>query len=76
MGQQGVDIQLSTAARHVIPFDTECKSHAKFAVYPLLQQAAENTGEGRTPLLVIKQNHSEPLAVMRFSDLLKLMEKS
>lgn len=74
MGQQGTDVQLSERARRVIPFDTECKSHAKFAVYSMFQQAAENTEEGRTPLLVIKQNHSEPLAVLRFDDFINILD--
>lgn len=73
MGQTGVDVQLSEAARTVIPFDTECKSRASFAVYPYFQQAAENTGEGRIPLLVIKQNHAEPLAILRLEDLTRIM---
>lgn len=75
MGQQGTDIQLSEVGRRVIPFDIECKSHAKFAVYSLFQQAAENTEKGRTPLLVIKQNHSEPLAVLRFEDFMHLVDE-
>lgn len=74
MGAQGVDVQLSEAARNVFPFDTECKSRASIAVYPYFQQAAENTSEGRKPLLVIKQNHSEPLAVLRLDDLLEILK--
>jgi hypothetical protein len=74
MGASGLDVLLSEAARRVIPFDTECKSRASIAVYPYFQQAAENAGEGRKPLLVIKQNHSEPLAVMKFEDLLELIK--
>jgi hypothetical protein len=75
MGQSGADLQLSETARRVIPFDTECKSHAKFAVYTLFQQAAANTGEGRSPLLVLKQNHSEPLAVLRFDDFIRILDE-
>lgn len=76
MGQTGIDVQLSEAARRLIPFDTECKSHARFVIYTLFQQAADNSEEGRTPLLVIKQNNREPLAVLRFEDLIQLMEKN
>jgi hypothetical protein len=74
MGASGLDVQLSEAARSLIPFDTECKSRASIAVYPYFQQAAENTSEGRKPLLVIKQNHSEPLAVLRLEDLLEILK--
>ena len=74
MGASGIDVQLSEAARRVIPFDTECKSRASIAVYPMFQQAAENSDAGRIPLLVIKQNHSEPLAILRLEDLVNLLE--
>jgi hypothetical protein len=73
MGASGIDVQLSEAARACIPFDVECKSRASIAVYQMFQQATDNCGEGRTPLLVIKQNHSEPLAVLRMEDLIKLI---
>ncbi len=76
MGQSGIDVQLSEAARTLIPFDVECKSRAVIAVYPMFQQAAENCAETRIPLLVIKQNHGEPLAVLRLEDLIQLMEKN
>lgn len=75
MGASGIDVQLSEAARRVIPFDTECKSRASFSVYPMFQQASENCGEDRTPLLVIKQNHGAPLAVLQLEDLMRILTK-
>ena len=75
MGASGIDVQLSEAARTLIPFDTECKSRAAFSVDPMFQQAAENCGEGRTPLLVIKQNRGEVLAVLRLEDLMRILTK-
>jgi hypothetical protein len=76
MGASGVDIQLSERARELIRFDTECKSRASFAVYPYFQQATENTGDGRTTLLVIKQDREEPLAILKLDDLLRIMSES
>ena len=76
MGASGIDVQLSENARLHIPFDTECKSRASFAVYPMFKQATENCGEGRIPLLVIKQNHGEVLAILTLDDLVTLLENT
>lgn len=63
MGQSGVDIQLSSAAKKEFPFSIECKNLARIAVYSLYDQAEANSGE-LTPILVIKQNRSKPLVVV------------
>lgn len=60
MGEQGEDIQLSPKARSLYPFQFECKSKAKFAVYKDYEQAS--THGKHTPILIIKQNNSKPLA--------------
>jgi hypothetical protein len=72
MGAQGEDVQLSVAARRLIPYQIETKSYATFAIYKHYEQAAEH-GE-HEPLLVIKANHKKPLAVLdaeQFFNLLK-----
>lgn len=62
MGAGGEDIQLSQAARKIYPFNIECKSKAKYAVYADYAQAC---GHGaHEPLLVIKQNFCKPLVVI------------
>lgn len=72
MGAQGEDVQLSPAARQLVPFQIETKSHKIFAVYGHYHQAREHgTHE---PLLVIKANHENPLVVLDaevFFDLLQ-----
>ena len=75
MGAGGEDVQLSSYARLRFPYSVECKNNAKHAVYKLYQQAVENSG-GHTPLLVIKQNLSKPLAVLDFEDFLKLVKEA
>jgi hypothetical protein len=46
----------------VYPFQIECKSHAKIAVYDFYRQAAcHGTYE---PLVVIKQNQCKPLVIV------------
>lgn len=64
MGQSGEDIQLSPAARSLLPISIECKSRAAIAVYGMYEQAVVNAKQGEQPLLVIKQNHSDPLVVV------------
>lgn len=72
MGAQGEDIQLSTRARELVPFQIETKAYASFAIYKHYEQAGEH-GE-HEPLLVIKGNHKKPLVVLdaeKFFNLLK-----
>jgi hypothetical protein len=74
MGAGGEDIKLSPAARRVYPVQIESKSRAKMAVFQDYQQAAAHgTHE---PLVIIKQNHSKPLAVIDAEVLIKLMAEN
>ena len=72
MGAQGVDVQLSEAALKVFPYAVECKNKARYAVYADYAQAVENAN-GYTPLLVIKQNQSQPLVVIGMEDFFRLL---
>ena len=62
MGAGGEDVQLSTKARELFPYQIECKNKAKYAVYTDYAQA--ETHGTCEPLLIIKQNHKKPLAVV------------
>lgn len=62
MGESGEDVLLSTAARQLVPFQIECKNKAQIAVYGWYAQAKTH-GE-HEPLLVIKQDYSDPLVVV------------
>ena len=74
MGQSGCDLYLSPAARAQFPFGVECKAQERIALPEWWQQCARNAeAEGLTPLLVLKQSRREPLAVLRWSDLLALL---
>ena len=75
MGATGVDVQLSAAAKRLFPWSVECKSRSSMAVYDLYLQARENTEEATKPLLVVKQNHSEPLAILSLEDFLCLLKQ-
>jgi len=74
MGQSGCDLYLSPAARSVFPFGVECKAQERIALPEWWRQCAANAeAEGLAPLLVFKRNREEPLAVLRWEDLLALL---
>jgi len=76
MGQSGCDLYLSPAARERFPFGVECKAQERIALSEWWQQCARNAAaEGLTPLLVLKQSRREPLAVLRWEDLLALLRR-
>ena len=62
MGAGGEDVKLSPHARDLIPFQFECKSLAKVAMYSHYDQA--NTHGTHEPVVIIKQNGRKPLAVL------------
>jgi hypothetical protein len=68
MGSSGTDIILSPNAKRWIPYDIECKAQESLNLWSAWEQTVANTKSGRTPLLIIKRNRSEVLAVMRFED--------
>ena len=70
MGEAGVDVKLSTAAFWRLPYSIECKNLARIVVYKYYNQGSKDRqGE---PLLVIKQNNSEPLAVISLDHFMEL----
>jgi hypothetical protein len=74
MGQSGCDLYLSPAARERFGFGVECKAQERIALPEWWQQCARNAAaEGLAPLLILKQSRREPLAVLRWSDLLALL---
>lgn len=75
MGAPGEDIQLSSFARLRFPYSVECKSYSRIGVYNWYYQAIDNCG-GHTPLLIIKQNNAEPLAVLSWEAFLKLQRQA
>lgn len=70
--ETGSDIKLSKKAITVIPCKFECKSRAKISVYTWFQQATNHKGE-LEPVLVVKQNRKEPLAIVNLDFLLDLL---
>ena len=76
MGQSGCDLYLSPAARERFPFGVECKAQETISLPAWWAQCARNAAkEGLTPLLLIKRNREDALAVMRWEDLLALLQQ-
>ena len=73
MGESGMDIKLADNAREKFPFAVECKNLQRVAIYKYFKQAKDNAEE-LTPLLILKQNRSQPLAVLSLEDFFTLLE--
>ena len=72
MGESGEDIQLSPAARKLIPFAFECKNQEKLNIWESLKQAESNSQKGK-PILVFKRNRSKTYAVLEIQDFIDLI---
>lgn len=73
MGESGVDIKLSPAARKKIPYAFECKNQEKISVWDALKQAEENANNGSTPSLVFKRNHSKTYIALPLEHFIQLI---
>lgn len=72
MGVSGVDVQLSTKAKTLIPFDIECKCQEKINIWDSVKQCEANCKDDRIPLVVFKRNRSDIYCTLKFEDLLEL----
>ena len=72
MGESGEDIQLSPAARKLIPYAIECKNQEALSIWKALEQA-ENNSNGYEPLLIFKRNRSKTYVTLELEDFLKLI---
>ena len=73
MGDSGEDIQLSPAARKLIPYAFECKNQEKLNIWSSLEQAEENAQKGK-PILIFKRNRSKTYAVLQLEDFIELIK--
>ena len=64
MGQGGEDVQLSPAARKLLPVSIECKSYKTIAAYNWYDQAVANAPKGMEPLVVMKADRRKPLVIL------------
>ena len=75
MGVSGEDLQLSPAARKLIPFAIECKNQEKLNVWDSLKQAEENSGD-YDPVLIFKRNRSKTYAVINIDKFIELIDEN
>lgn len=64
MGESGEDIQLSPAARKLVPLSIECKSRKGIASYSWYEQAQANAPKGMEPIVVMKKDRKPPLVLV------------
>jgi hypothetical protein len=76
MGASGVDVLLSERAMDYFPYSVECKNRARIAVYDWWLQCACNVHPNTQPLMVIKQNHSDPLVIITLDHFMELSSRS
>jgi hypothetical protein len=74
MGASGTDVLLSPAAGVLFPFAIECKAQESVSIWEAWRQTKSNVSEQLPfPLLVIKRNNEEPLAVLDAELFIRLM---
>lgn len=72
MGQTGCDIQLSPKAKKLLPVAVECKSYKDIkTIYTLWNQARSNAISCE-PVVALKANHKQPLAIISLDYYLSL----
>lgn len=76
MGASGVDILLSEKAISLFPYSVECKCRASMAIYDLWTDTVDNVANDTHPLLVVKMNNREPLAVVSLQHFMELQRES
>jgi hypothetical protein len=76
MGAGGMDIQLSQAARKLVPLSIECKHRASYAFYKDWDQAVSNAAVGTAPVLVAKANHRPAVAILELETFLDILKQS
>ena len=73
MGAPGEDIQLSPAARKLVPYQIEAKSKAASQIHTYFLQA-QSHGK-HEPLVIVKQDRKQPLAVVDAAHFFSLLKE-
>lgn len=73
MGQSGEDVQLSPAARKLLPVSIECKARKTIAIYRWYDQAQSNCNAGLEAVIVLKENRKRPLVCVDAEYFFKIM---
>lgn len=73
MGCGGEDIQMSAAARKLIPFSIEAKNQERVNIWDAYTQCKANCTNYK-PAVVIKKNHSDMLCVIQWKTFLEMLK--
>lgn len=73
MGATGEDVTLSPAARKLVPYQIECKNKATSQIHTYYDQA--KTHGKHEPLVVVKQDRKEILAIVKLEEFLRLLKE-
>lgn len=73
MGAPGEDIQLSPAARKLIPYQIECKSKATSQIHTYYNQAKSHGNY--EPLVIVKKDRDIPLAIVSLKHFMELLKE-
>lgn len=71
MGASGTDVMLSDKAFKKFKYSVECKNQERVNIWDSWEQAKANRGTGE-PLLIIKRNRSDTLAVVDLDHFMEL----
>jgi hypothetical protein len=72
MGAGGEDLQLSPAARKLVPYQIECKSKATSQIHTYYNQAKEHGKH--EPLVVVKMDRDIPLAIVSLDHFINILK--
>jgi hypothetical protein len=76
MGQSGVDVILSPAAKRIFPLDIEAKNVEKLNVVGIFKAHFKKYAATQNlKLLIHSRNHTETMVTLRWSDLLALLNR-
>ncbi len=77
MGQNGVDVILSPAAKRILPLDIECKAQEACNVTTeFWDHFGKYKSKPTVKLLIHRRNHTEALVTIRWEDFVKFLEGS
>ena len=73
MGAHGEDVQLSSAARRVIPYSFEAKNQERLNIWSAIEQSESNKPDGTHSVIVFKKNGQPAYAAVKWSNFLDLI---
>lgn len=74
MGANGEDIVMSPLAESMFPYSVECKNVEKLNVWKAIEQNEGNAPRGKTPILVISKNRTNPFVVIPWTHFLNILK--